>query len=52
MNDSPRPCAVVNGVPILDDFAEAFPMSGCRVIVTADTAEWAETAIRLVGTLI
>ncbi len=38
---------MVNGVPILDDFAEAFPMSGCRVLVTADTAEWAAIAVRL-----
>ena len=43
---NPEPCAVVNGVPILDDFAEAFPMSGCRALVTADTAAWAETAVR------
>jgi formylmethanofuran--tetrahydromethanopterin N-formyltransferase len=33
-----------NGVAIADTFAEAFTMVGTRVIVTAETAGWAETA--------
>ncbi len=33
-----------NGVRIADTFAEAFPMVGTRVIVTAATAEWARIA--------
>lgn len=34
----------VNDVPLDDTFAEAFPMTGCRLIVTAATAGWARTA--------
>lgn len=34
----------INSVPIEDTFAEAFPMTACRVIVTADTPGWADTA--------
>lgn len=34
----------INGVPLEDTFAEAFPMTACRVIVTAETAGWARTA--------
>jgi formylmethanofuran--tetrahydromethanopterin N-formyltransferase len=34
----------INGVPIEDTFAEAFPMTACRLIVTADTPGWAATA--------
>lgn len=33
-----------NGVPIADTFAEAFPMTACRLLVTAATVEWALTA--------
>lgn len=36
----------VNGVAIIDTFAEAFPMTGARVIVTAAAAGWAEIAGR------
>jgi formylmethanofuran--tetrahydromethanopterin N-formyltransferase len=36
----------INGVPIIDTFAEAFPMSGCRLLITAATPAWAETAAR------
>ncbi|MEO2089429.1 MAG: formylmethanofuran--tetrahydromethanopterin N-formyltransferase, partial [Gemmataceae bacterium] len=36
----------VNSVEIDDTFAEAFPMTGCRVIVTAETPGWADTAAR------
>ncbi|MFP4371631.1 MAG: formylmethanofuran--tetrahydromethanopterin N-formyltransferase [Halanaerobium sp.] len=34
------------GIEIEDTFAEAFTMYGTRVIVTADTEKWAETAAR------
>lgn len=34
----------INGVPILDTFAEAFGMTAARVVVTAATADWARTA--------
>jgi formylmethanofuran--tetrahydromethanopterin N-formyltransferase len=36
----------INGVAIDDDFAEAFGMVGCRVIVTAIDFEWAMAAAR------
>jgi formylmethanofuran--tetrahydromethanopterin N-formyltransferase len=34
----------INGVPIEDTFAEAFPMTACRLIVTAESARLALTA--------
>jgi formylmethanofuran--tetrahydromethanopterin N-formyltransferase len=34
----------INSVPIEDTFAEAFPMTAARLIVTAETEEWARTA--------
>lgn len=34
----------LNGVPIADTFAEAFPMTATRVVITAATAAWARTA--------
>jgi formylmethanofuran--tetrahydromethanopterin N-formyltransferase len=34
----------VNGVEIEDTFAEAFPMTAARVVVTADTPGWARIA--------
>jgi formylmethanofuran--tetrahydromethanopterin N-formyltransferase len=36
----------INGVAIDDTFAEAFPMTAARVVVTAATADWALTAAR------
>ncbi|MBI3863599.1 MAG: formylmethanofuran--tetrahydromethanopterin N-formyltransferase [Planctomycetia bacterium] len=33
-----------NGVDIVDTFAEAFPITGTRVIITAITAKWARVA--------
>src|SRR5262245_46441111 len=36
----------IGGVPIADTFAEAFPMTAARAIVTADTEDWAEVAGR------
>ncbi|MBS9478864.1 formylmethanofuran--tetrahydromethanopterin N-formyltransferase [Ancylobacter radicis] len=38
---------ILNGVEIRDTFAEAFPMVGTRLIVTADTPDWALTAGRV-----
>ncbi|VTT96754.1 formyltransferase hydrolase complex subunit d : Formyltransferase/hydrolase complex subunit D (Fragment) OS=uncultured bacterium GN=fhcD PE=4 SV=1: FTR: FTR_C [Gemmataceae bacterium] len=35
---------IVNSVPVEDTFAEAFPMTATRVIVTAETIGWARTA--------
>jgi formylmethanofuran--tetrahydromethanopterin N-formyltransferase len=37
----------LHGTPIADTFAEAFPMTAARVVVTAATAEWARTAGRV-----
>jgi formylmethanofuran--tetrahydromethanopterin N-formyltransferase len=34
----------INGTPIVDTFAEAFPMAAARVIVTAATPGWARIA--------
>jgi formylmethanofuran--tetrahydromethanopterin N-formyltransferase len=34
----------INGVPIEDTFAEAFPMTACRLVVTAETERLAQTA--------
>ena len=34
----------INSIPIEDTFAEAFPMTAARLIVTAETAAWARTA--------
>jgi formylmethanofuran--tetrahydromethanopterin N-formyltransferase len=34
----------INSTPIDDTFAEAFPMTAARLIVTAETPEWAQTA--------
>ena len=37
----------INHVPIEDTFAEAFPMTAARLIVTAETPAWALTAGRM-----
>jgi formylmethanofuran--tetrahydromethanopterin N-formyltransferase len=34
----------LNGVSVADTFAEAFPIIGVRLVVTADELEWARTA--------
>ena len=34
-------------VPIADTFAEAFPMTATRLVITAETPGWAETAARV-----
>lgn len=36
----------LNGVPVDDTFAEAFPVFGTRLIITAASEAWAETAAR------
>ena len=36
----------IDGVTIVDTFAEAFPMTAARAIITADTPAWAEIAGR------
>ncbi len=36
----------LHGVSIVETFAEAFPVTGTRLIVTAETPAWAETAAR------
>ncbi|MET0313822.1 MAG: formylmethanofuran--tetrahydromethanopterin N-formyltransferase, partial [Hansschlegelia sp.] len=37
---------ILNGVEIRDSFAEAFPMVGTRLIITADNAKWAMIAAK------
>lgn len=37
-------CLKVGDVAIVDTFAEAFPMTAARVVVTADSIAWARTA--------
>src|SRR2546421_11573242 len=39
-----RRLLTINDVPIEDTFAEAFPMTAARLLVTAETPEWATTA--------
>jgi formylmethanofuran--tetrahydromethanopterin N-formyltransferase len=36
----------IQNVAIEDTFAEAFPMTACRLLVTAETAAWADVAAR------
>jgi len=38
---------LINGTPIDDTFAEAFPMTAARLIVTAETPGWARTAAQV-----
>jgi len=38
--------STVHGIPIADTFAEAFPMTATRAIITADSSRWAEIAGR------
>ena len=37
---------LINGVTVVDTFAEAFAMSGARVLITAENEKWAEAAAR------
>ena len=41
INNSETPSLIFQGVKIIDTFAEAFPITGTRVIVTAVSKEWA-----------
>jgi formylmethanofuran--tetrahydromethanopterin N-formyltransferase len=34
----------INNIPIEDTFAEAFPMTAARLVITAETPAWAQTA--------
>ena len=38
----------INNIPIEDTFAEAFSMTAARLIVTAETAKWADIAGQVV----
>src|SRR6185436_18866375 len=38
----------INNIPIEDTFAEAFPMTAARLIITAETPRWAQTAGQVV----
>lgn len=40
----PAEMLTLNGTPVADTFAEAFPMVGTRLIVTAVNEQWAQTA--------
>ena len=42
-SDSP-PALQSNGVSVVDTFAEAFPIKAARLVITADTLAWAQTA--------
>ena len=37
----------INDIPIEDTFAEAFPMTAARLIITAETPRWAQTAAQV-----
>jgi formylmethanofuran--tetrahydromethanopterin N-formyltransferase len=37
----------INDIPIEDTFAEAFPMTAARLIITAETEAWAQTAVQV-----
>ena len=40
---------ILGAVTIIDTFAEAFPMTAARLIITAETPAWAETAARVMS---
>lgn len=44
MTEAVLPSLTLNGVEIVDTFAEAFPIKGARLIITADSLRWATTA--------
>ncbi len=44
LSTATTPSLSVNGVEIVDTFAEAFPIMATRVIITAETPEWAHVA--------
>jgi formylmethanofuran--tetrahydromethanopterin N-formyltransferase len=37
----------INDIPIEDTFAEAFPMTAARLLITAESAGWAQTAAQV-----
>ena len=43
-NATPTALLNLNGTPVADTFAEAFPITGTRLIITAVTERWAQTA--------
>jgi formylmethanofuran--tetrahydromethanopterin N-formyltransferase len=44
MTEVPSTSLQLNGVEIIDTFAEAFPIKAARLIITADSDRWATTA--------
>jgi formylmethanofuran--tetrahydromethanopterin N-formyltransferase len=44
MSEAESPSLHLNGVEIVDTFAEAFPIKATRLIISAETARWAHTA--------
>jgi formylmethanofuran--tetrahydromethanopterin N-formyltransferase len=44
LKEAARPDAATGEVRIADTFAEAFPMTAARVVITADTGQWAAIA--------
>lgn len=44
MSEEPQSSLRLNGVEIVNTFAEAFPIKAARLIITADSARWASTA--------
>lgn len=44
MTEVPSTSLQLNGVEIIDTFAEAFPIKAARLIITADSGRWATTA--------
>src|SRR3989304_5009517 len=44
--DLPMAELKIKGVTIVETFAEAFPMAGTRIIITAPSLEWALIAAR------
>jgi formylmethanofuran--tetrahydromethanopterin N-formyltransferase len=46
---TPLPLLLCEGTPIDDTFAEAFPMTGTRLVITADEAAWAHTAATVIS---
>ncbi len=39
--------AAINDIPIDDTFAEAFPMTAARLLITAESPRWAQTAAQV-----
>lgn len=41
---TPNPTFEIHGVPVADTFAEAFPITATRLLITAESEHWAYTA--------